>query len=55
LLAVVHGKLGDAGRAWQWYDSGVTRRAAGPIRDPDLERLRAEAAELLGVKEAAPP
>jgi tetratricopeptide (TPR) repeat protein len=49
-LAIAHGHLGHADVARNFYDRAVDWTQTNKPRDPVLLRLRAEAAELLGVR-----
>jgi tetratricopeptide (TPR) repeat protein len=53
-LAMAYWRLGDRDRARQWYDKATTWVEAHLSQDPHMQRLRAEAAELLGLL-ASPP
>jgi non-specific serine/threonine protein kinase/serine/threonine-protein kinase len=50
-LAMAHWRLGDKAKARAWFDKSVVWMAKGKNDDPELKRFRAEAAELLGVKD----
>jgi tetratricopeptide (TPR) repeat protein len=50
-LAMAHWQLGDKDRARTWYDKAAQWMDGNKPKDPELRRFRAEAAELLGVKE----
>jgi tetratricopeptide (TPR) repeat protein len=63
-LAMAYWQLGDKEQARAWYDKGIQHiekhgsRDLGlhpPYRDEVVPRLRAEAAELLGIKVPTPP
>jgi serine/threonine protein kinase/Flp pilus assembly protein TadD len=49
-LAMVHYRLGDRDQARHWYDRALTALPADRLTDGDRRRLRAEAAELLGIR-----
>ncbi len=51
VLAMAHWQLGEKEKARAWFDKSAAWMARGKKDDPDLKRFRAEAAELLGVKE----
>jgi uncharacterized protein HemY len=51
LLAMTRWRLGDKEAARQWYDRAVEWTQKNKPNDEQLRRFRAEAAELLGVKE----
>ncbi len=51
LLAMTHWQLGEKDKARDWYDRAVQWMDKNQPTDEDLRRFRAEAAELLGVKE----
>jgi tetratricopeptide (TPR) repeat protein len=53
-LAMAHGRLGDKEQGRVWYDKGVEWMEKNNPDDGGLKHMRAEAAELLGVKEGAP-
>jgi tetratricopeptide (TPR) repeat protein len=48
-LAMTDWQLGEKTEARQWYDRAVQWIEKSNVWDPDLQRFRAEAAELLGV------
>jgi uncharacterized protein HemY len=50
-LAQAHWRLGDKEQARRWYDRAVRQMDKKMSNDEGLRRLRAEAAELLGIKE----
>jgi tetratricopeptide (TPR) repeat protein len=50
-LAMAHWQLGDKKQARQWYDKAVPWMEKNKSQDEELCRFRAEAAELLGVKD----
>jgi tetratricopeptide (TPR) repeat protein len=52
-LAMAHWQLGDRQQARTWYDKAVAgmKRNDAPAHEEELKRFRAEAAELLGVKD----
>jgi tetratricopeptide (TPR) repeat protein len=50
-LAMAHWRLGDREQARTWYDKAVTWMDKHNPEDEELIRFRAEAAELLGVKD----
>jgi tetratricopeptide (TPR) repeat protein len=52
-LAMAHRQLGEKEQARTWYDQAVQWMDKHQPQDEDLRRLRAEAAELLGIPEAA--
>jgi tetratricopeptide (TPR) repeat protein len=54
-LAMSYWQLGDKEEARKWYDKAVEWMDQNKPQNEDLLRFRAEAAELLGVKEPAPP
>ena len=49
-LAMACRKLERPDEARSWYDRAVKWADEGHSRDPDLPRLRAEAAQVLGVR-----
>jgi serine/threonine protein kinase len=51
ILAMAHGQLGNKADARKWYDRAVKWMEENQASDEQLRRYRAEAAELLGVKE----
>ena len=53
-LAMAHGRLGDKEEGRKWYDKGVEWMEKNHSDDGGLKHMRAEAAELLGVKEGVP-
>jgi superkiller protein 3 len=53
-LAMAHGQLGHEQEARKWYDRSVQWMEKTRSRALELHRFRAEAAELLGVKEKKP-
>ncbi|MHC4934340.1 MAG: tetratricopeptide repeat protein, partial [Planctomycetota bacterium] len=48
-LAMANAKVGDTAAARGWYDQAITWLNGTEPVDPDLQRLRAEAEELLGI------
>jgi hypothetical protein len=48
---MIHSQLGDKTEARKWYDQAVEWMEKNEPRHEQLRRYRAEAAELLGVKE----
>jgi tetratricopeptide (TPR) repeat protein len=52
-LAMAYWQLDEKEQARTWYDQAVQWMAKNKPRDEELHRLRAEAAELLGIPEAA--
>jgi tetratricopeptide (TPR) repeat protein len=52
-LAMAHWQLGEKEKARTWYDQAVEWMDKNRPRDEELRRFRAEAAELLGIPEAA--
>jgi tetratricopeptide (TPR) repeat protein/serine/threonine protein kinase len=50
-LAMAYGRLGEKGKAREWYDRAVQWMDKNAPTDDELRRFRAEAAKLLGVKE----
>jgi tetratricopeptide (TPR) repeat protein len=50
-LAMTHWQLGDKVEARKWYDQAVAWMDKNQPENEELRRFRAEAAELLGVKE----
>jgi tetratricopeptide (TPR) repeat protein len=50
-LALAHWRLGDREQARAWYDKAVAWMDKNKPEDGELKRYRAEAAELLGVKD----
>jgi tetratricopeptide (TPR) repeat protein len=51
ILAMAHGQLGNKAEARKWYDQAIKWMEKNQPKDGQLRRYRAEAAELLGVKE----
>ena len=51
LLAMAHWQLGDKEQARKWYDQALEWMEKNKPQDEELKRFRAEAAELLGLKE----
>ena len=49
-LAMAHWQLGDKDEAREWFAKAVQWMEQGKQDDAELKRLRAEAAELLGVE-----
>jgi non-specific serine/threonine protein kinase/serine/threonine-protein kinase len=54
-LAMAHWKLGDKEQARRWYDKAVAWMEKNQPQYTEFRRYRAEAAELLGITEAAGP
>jgi tetratricopeptide (TPR) repeat protein len=52
-LAMTHGRLGEKEQGRVWYDQGVEWMEKNNPDDGGLKHMRAEAAELLGVKDGA--
>ena len=52
-LAMAHGQLGHKDQAHQWYDQGVRWMEKDHSDSRELSRLRAEAEQVQGMKEAA--
>jgi tetratricopeptide (TPR) repeat protein len=52
-LAMTHCRLGDKDQARAWYKKGVAYSEKYRRHDASFERLRAEAAELLGIEKAS--
>ena len=52
-LAMTHGRLGEKEQGRKWYDQGVEWMEKNAPDDGGLKHMRAEAAELLGIKEGA--
>jgi tetratricopeptide (TPR) repeat protein len=50
LLAMDHWKLGDKGKAREWYDRAVEWMDKNQPKNEDLRRFQAEASELLELK-----
>ena len=50
-LAMAHWKLGAKDKAREWYDKAVRWMDTNQPKNEELRRFRAEAAELLGLKE----
>jgi WD40 repeat protein len=50
-LAMAHGQMGRADEARRWFDRGVAWMDRHAREDEELRRFRAEAADLLGVKD----
>ena len=50
-LAMAHWQLGEKEEARKWFDQAVEWIDKNKPQDDDIKRFRAEAAELLGVKE----
>jgi Flp pilus assembly protein TadD len=50
-LAMAHSQLGEKDKAHQWYERGIKWMDAKAATSDSLKRFRAEADELLGVKE----
>lgn len=46
---MAHAQLGEKDKSRAWFDKAVQRMEKGKKDDADLQRLRSEAAELLGV------
>ncbi|HUQ70758.1 MAG TPA: hypothetical protein VM165_14610, partial [Planctomycetaceae bacterium] len=53
-LAMTHGRLGEKEQGRKWYDQAVQWMEKNDPDDGGLKSMRAEAAELLGIKEGAP-
>jgi tetratricopeptide (TPR) repeat protein len=53
-LAMAHWQLGNKEQAWDWYDKAVAWMDKHAPDHGELRRFRAEAAELLGVKNPPP-
>ncbi len=53
-LAMAHGRLGEKEQGRKWYDQAVEWMEKNDPDDGGLKHMRAEAAELLGIKESAP-
>ncbi|MBA3485567.1 MAG: hypothetical protein H0T51_27550 [Pirellulales bacterium] len=53
-LAMAHGRLGEKEQGRKWYDQAVQWMEKNDPDDGGLKSMRAEAAELLGIKESAP-
>ena len=53
-LAMAHGRLGEKEQGRKWYDQAVEWMEKNDPDDGGLKHMRAEAAELLGVKEDVP-
>jgi tetratricopeptide (TPR) repeat protein/tRNA A-37 threonylcarbamoyl transferase component Bud32 len=53
-LAMAHGRLGEKELGRKWYDQGVQWMEKNNSDDDGLKSMRAEAAELLGIKDGAP-
>jgi tetratricopeptide (TPR) repeat protein len=54
-LALAHAQLGETAPARQWYDRAVQWMGKDKPRDVELQRLRAEAAALLGINNQPEP
>jgi serine/threonine protein kinase len=54
-LAMAHRRLGHKPEARQWYDQAVEQMQKHQLEFGDLQRLRSETAELLGIKNTATP
>jgi eukaryotic-like serine/threonine-protein kinase len=52
-LAMAHGQLGEKEEGRKWYDKGVEWMEKNNSDDGGLKHMRAEAAELLGIKDGA--
>jgi tetratricopeptide (TPR) repeat protein len=50
-LAMAHWQLGEKEQARQWYDRAVAWMAKNRPQDEELKRFRAEATNLLGIKD----
>jgi tetratricopeptide (TPR) repeat protein len=50
-LAMIHEQLGDSVAALQWYEQGIAWMKRDSPTSHELQRFRAEAAELLGISE----
>jgi uncharacterized protein HemY len=55
ILAMAHSQSGDARQAREWFDKAVAWMDNNKPKDEELLRSRAEAAELLGLREAETP
>jgi hypothetical protein len=55
ILAMAHWQLGNKAEARTWHDKAVAWMEKNAPKDEKLIRFRAEAAELLGLKEATKP
>jgi tetratricopeptide (TPR) repeat protein len=53
-LAMAHGRLGEKEQGRKWYDQAVEWMEKNDPDDGGLKSMRAEAAELLSIKESAP-
>jgi uncharacterized protein HemY len=53
-LAMAHWQLGDKDKARAWFDKSLAWMEKSKKDDVELKRLRAEAADLLGVKDVSP-
>jgi tetratricopeptide (TPR) repeat protein len=53
-LAMARWQLGDKEKARKWYDQAVQWTQKNQPQDEELRRFRAEAAELLGIKDQLP-
>jgi hypothetical protein len=51
---MTHGRLGEKEQGRKWYDQAVQWMEKNDPDDGGLKSMRAEAAELLGIKEGAP-
>jgi serine/threonine protein kinase len=54
-LAMARWQQGDKPAARKWFDKGIAWMEKSQSRDEEVGRFRAEAAELLGIKEEAKP
>ena len=54
-MAMAHGRLGNEHDAQKWYGQAVEWMEKNDPDDESLRRLRAEAAELLGIAEPISP
>jgi uncharacterized protein HemY len=53
-LAMVYGRLGEKQQARKWYDQALQGMDKNDPESSEVNRLRAEAATLLGIQEGAP-
>jgi tetratricopeptide (TPR) repeat protein len=53
-LAMVYGRLGEKEKARKWYDQALQGLDKNDPESGEVNRLRAEAAKLLGIQEGAP-
>ncbi len=54
-LAMAHWQSGDKDEARRWYNEAIAWMEEKKPADEQLQRFRAEAAELLGLTDEAPP